>query len=183
MVRSIDEEQVRTIVDNAPTLREKTLFILMYTTGLRIGEALSLRVEDISGEIIEVRSTKGNRPRRTYVSRALKPMLRRYLRELGYNKGWLFPSPQQPDRPLSYGRARQLFMQAAEGLYHADGARLTPHGFRHAFGTERAGYMDAILLMELMGHRDIRTTLHYAKVTGKAAKQAFEAFDKGFGYP
>jgi len=71
-----------------------------------------------------------------------------------------------------------LFQKYAGGLKQPDGKPVTIHQLRHAFGTERAGRMDALVLRDLMGHRNIRTTLRYARVNPERTRQAFEAFDR-----
>ena len=80
--------------------------------------------------------------------------------------------------PISYGRVRQLFNEKTKNIFNADGSRVTIHQLRHTFATERVGQIDSILLMNLMGHSDIRTTLRYAKADTKILKQAFDLFDK-----
>ncbi|MDX1918711.1 MAG: tyrosine-type recombinase/integrase [Candidatus Caenarcaniphilales bacterium] len=178
IIRSLDPRQVDKLVENCDRLREKVLFLMMYTTGLRASEALTLKTDDLNFDsgVITVRQTKGNKPRRTYLSKSLKPLLKKYL--ANHNNKWLFPGVGE--LPLSYGRARQLFNQATDGISNPDGSRVTLHQLRHTFATERAGYIDSILLMDLMGHADIRTTLRYAKVTGRAAQDAFERFENNF---
>ncbi len=182
IIRCLEREQVAKIIDNTRLLRDKALFSLIYSTGLRVSEALSLRLEDINlnTDTMQVRSTKGNRPRKAYLSKSLKPLLKKYIKDLPSEKGWLFPTSHAQDRPLSYGRARQLFSEAAEEIVNPDGSRVTIHQLRHTFASERAGQMDSLLLMDLMGHSDIRTTLRYAKVSGYAAKKAFDTFDQHF---
>ena len=192
IIRAINSQVVKKILSNCKNLREKTLFMLIYTTGLRVSEALSLRIEDIEGDSVLVRSTKGNKPRKTYISQALKPLLKKHIQSLLLEKpetksnfglgqnGWLFPSRKKIGQPLSYYRARQLFDEITQDLRNSDGSKLTIHQLRHTFATERAGYIDSILLMNLMGHSDIRTTLRYAKATARATKQAFESFDQNF---
>ena len=47
-----------------------------------------------------------------------------------------------------------------------------------AFGSERAGKMDALVLRDLMGHKSIRTTLRYAEVAPERTREAFRQFDR-----
>src|SRR5699024_2665081 len=48
LVQVLEHEQVKAIIDACHTKRDKLLIMLMYEGGLRIGEVLSLRIEDIS---------------------------------------------------------------------------------------------------------------------------------------
>lgn len=181
IIRAIPPNQIHQILTTLKkfSLREQVLFLLIYTTGLRVSEALALRRNDIqSDDTIIVRSTKGNKPRQTFVSKSLRPILRKYLQQLKSDSSeWLFPSPIKNKYYLSYGHARKIFKKLTKDLYNPDGSQVTIHQLRHTFATERAGYIDSILLMNLMGHSDIRTTLRYAKASNKATKQAFDMFD------
>ena len=59
-----------------------------------------------------------------------------------------------------------------------DGSRVTIHQLRHAFGSERAGKVDALVLRDLMGHKSLQTTLRYAEVSPKRTREAFRQFDR-----
>lgn len=193
IIRALSQEQIQLLLKNLKkqNLREQVLFLLIYTTGLRISEALALQSSDIQSDgSITIRSAKGNKPRTTFVSKSLKPVLKKYIKEFkdkylneilelvnNNQPVWLFPSSRDITRPLSYGRARQLFSEITNNIINPDNTNITIHQLRHTFATERAGYIDSILLMNLMGHSDIRTTLRYAKATTKATRQAFDMFE------
>ena len=153
------------------------LFSLLYRSGLRVGEALSLDVADVNLEDGTFRVVgKGNAERVGYLSEETRPLLRRYLRSRGTPQaGPLFESREGR---LSYPMAYVLFRKYSEGLQQPNGKPVTIHQLRHAFGTERAGRMDALVLRDLMGHRNIRTTLRYARVNPERTRQAFEEFDR-----
>jgi integrase len=63
-------------------------------------------------------------------------------------------------------------------MKNPDGTPLTIHQLRHTFCTERVGHIDIRVLQKLAGHSDIRTTLRYAKVADKVAREQFEKFDR-----
>ncbi len=153
------------------------LFSLLYRSGLRVGEALSLDVADVNLEDGTFRVVgKGNAERVGYLSEETRPLLRRYLRSRGTPQaGPLFESREGR---LSYPMAYVLFRKYSEGLQQPNGKPVTIHQLRHAFGTERAGRKDALVLRDLMGHRNIRTTLRYARVNPERTRQAFEEFDR-----
>ena len=77
---------------------------------------------------------------------------------------------------LSYAMARALSNRYAQGL-GTKRKPLTIHQLRHAFGSERAGQMDALVLRDLTGHKSLRTTQHYAQVNGEAVEKAFRLLD------
>ena len=175
--RPMTPEQIEIFFGRISELRDRALFSLLYRSGLRVGEALSLDVADVNLEGGTFRVVgKGNTERVGYLSEETKPLLRRYLRSRGNPQaGPLFESREGR---LSYPMAYVLFRKYADGLKRPDSRPVTIHQLRHAFGTERAGKLDALVLRDLMGHRNIRTTLRYARVNPERTKQAFEEFDR-----
>jgi integrase/recombinase XerD len=181
IIRSLNKEQIEKIFRNAQTTREKLLFNLLYTSGIRISEALDLNIQDIQEGTINVRQGKGNQPRVGYVSKSTERLVQQYVEERGNPTGGpLFVTTH--GQRLSYARARQLFMEAARNLVNPDGTQVTIHQLRHTFCTERAGHIDSFVLQRLAGHNDIRTTLRYAKVSDTVAKEAYENFEEWQDY-
>ena len=177
--RPMTPGQVQTFFGRIQPRRDGALFALLYGSGLRIAEALSLNVEDLdlSGGTLRVVG-KGDRERVGYLAEEATRWLRRYLRERGRpTRGPLFLSRQGR---LSYAMAGRLFRKYAAGL-EENGQPLTIHQLRHTFGSERAGQMDALVLRDLMGHQSLRTTLQYSKVNPAATQAAFKAFDRQRG--
>ncbi len=194
IIRYLDKETVQIILGRAKSIREEFLFDLLYSSGLRISEALALNVQDIRNGVIHIRQGKGNKARITYLSKSSEKLFKKYLekripersimakartleeaRKL-HNEGALFTTNN--GTRLGYHRANQLFKQASSDLTNADGTALTIHQLRHTFCTERVGYIDIRVLQKLAGHSDIRTTLRYAKVADKVAKKQFKQFDE-----
>ncbi len=181
VIRSLNKEQIEKIFRNAQTTREKLLFNLLYTSGIRISEALDLNIQDIQEGTINIRQGKGNQPRVGYISKSTERLIQQYIEERGNpTSGPLFITTH--GQRLSYARARQLFMDAARNLVNTDGTQVTIHQLRHTFCTERAGHIDSFVLQRLAGHNDIRTTLRYAKVSDTVAKEAYENFEEWQDY-
>jgi integrase/recombinase XerD len=202
IIRYLDKDTIQLILSRAKSIREEFLFDLLYSSGLRISEALALNVADIKNGVIHIRQGKGNKARVTYLSKSSEKLLKRYLEKrvpersvmaqaktieeakLLHDEGALFTTNN--GTRLGYHRANQLFKQAAKGLKNNDGTALTIHQLRHTFCTERVGYIDIRVLQKLAGHSDIRTTLRYAKVADQVAQKQFKDFDterKGGGTP
>ncbi len=170
-------EQIDTLFSRTEDLRDRALFSLLHRSGLRVDEALSLDIDDVNLSEGTIRVLgKGGRERVGYLSEETKPLLRRYIRTKATPRpGPLFESRQGR---LSYAMARLRFGQYAEGMTRPDGRPLGIHQLRHSFGSERAGKMDALVLRDLMGHRSIRTTLRYSRVSPERTKEAFRQFDR-----
>jgi integrase/recombinase XerD len=175
--RPMKQEQIDTFFGRLRDVRERALFSFLYRSGLRIDEALSLDIEDVNFVDGTFRVIgKGDAERIGYLSEETKPLLRRYLRGSGGRKtGPVFASRQGR---LSYHMARVLFKGAADGMENPDGTAITIHQLRHTFGTERAGAVDALVLRDLMGHKNIRTTMRYAAVNPERTRRAFNEFDR-----
>jgi integrase/recombinase XerD len=174
--RPMTDKQINAFFKRISEPRDRALFSLLHGSGLRIAEALGLNIEDVKlGDGTMRIIGKGDRERVGYLSSETVKLIRRYLRERGRPRtGHLF---EGREGRLSYARAYQLFATYADGLEDSD-QKLTIHQLRHTFGSERAGKMDVMVLRDLMGHRNVRTTERYALVNPEAAKKAFKEFER-----
>ena len=175
--RPLSPGQIEAFFANIGDLRDRSFFSLLYRSGIRVSEALSLNVEDLKIEDGTFRiQGKGDKERVGYLGEETVSLVRRYFRGRGNPKsGPLFESREGR---LSYPRAYQLFRGYAAGMKNPDGSALTIHQLRHTFGSERAGTVDPVLLRDMMGHENIRTTLQYSRVNPERTREAFRAFDR-----
>jgi integron integrase len=172
---------------------ERLVAGLLYGSGLRLLEALSLRVKDVDFERCEimVRRGKGAKDRITILADAQRLPLRRYLEELRerFEQGrvpvdlpdalrkkypnaerewtwqWVFPGRggRYHLHPTAVQRAFRAAVQASGVSKPA-----TCHTLRHSFATHllEAGY-DIRTVQALLGHRDVRTTMMYTHVLNR----------------
>jgi integrase/recombinase XerD len=158
-------------------LRDRALLELMYACGLRVSEAIGLRVGDVDVEEAIVRASgKGSKERQVPVGREAISALRAYLAR---------------GRPaLACARAESsLFLNhrgcalTRQGVYkiiqgHARRAglseRMSPHTLRHSFATHLlAGGCDLRSLQEMLGHADLATTQLYTQLSAERLKEAY----------
>ncbi|HEX9692975.1 MAG TPA: integron integrase [Gemmatimonadales bacterium] len=202
-VLSVDE--VGAVLERLPGVNGLVVRLL-YGSGLRLLEALRLRVKDVDvvRRELTLRDTKGQRGRRTVLSDEAARWLERHLRVVRHTHerdvgqdvrvplpgafarksplawrdwpwSWVFPATRtrrdidghtrwrEHLHPSGVQRAVRDAARAA-GL----GKRVTCHTFRHSFATQllRDGY-DIRTVQELLGHKDVRTTMIYTHVLNR----------------
>jgi integrase/recombinase XerD len=179
--------QVQTILDACDHLRDRLLFALMLDTGVRIGEALGLRHEDleIAERIVTVTPrTNDNRARaKAGISRTIPAsaeLMRLYAdylnREYGaLDSDYVFVNlwAQPHGRPLTYAAAYDLVLR----LRRRTGIEFEPHHYRHTYATwllRRGAGMESV--KELLGHASITSTIDtYGHLTVEDARKTLEA--------
>jgi integrase/recombinase XerC len=158
--------------------RDAAVLALLYGSGLRIGEALSLKRGDVpapgAGDAITV-TGKGNKTRAVPVLRTVLELIADYLK--------LCPYPIAEDAPLFVGarggplgpRIVQLAMTELRGALGLP-ETATPHALRHSFATHllaRGGDLRAI--QELLGHASLSTTQIYTAIDAERLLEAYKA--------
>jgi integron integrase len=210
---------VLSLIDGDPRL----VCLTQYGSGLRVNEALELRVKDLDfgrGEII-VRRGKGDRDRVTMLARTLRDPLQAHLHRVreqheadlragkgrvpmpgalarkyvNANRDWswqcVFPAMSHfRDRETGVEHRWHLHYSAVSKALGKARIRLgiqkkiTTHTFRHSFATHllEGGY-DIRTVQELLGHRDVRTTMVYTHVLnrgGLGVKSPLDTATEGY---
>lgn len=149
--------------EDAPAVRMLTLIELLYGSGLRATELVSLPLSAVPRDAPFLTVTgKGGQARMVPVSRRAKMALSRWLAVRPEDAKHLFPS--RAGKHLSRVRLFQLLKELAvrAGL---DPAKISPHVLRHAFATHLLeGGADLRVLQTMLGHADIATTQIYTHV-------------------
>lgn len=146
--------------------RDELLLRFLYDCGLRISEAINLKLADIDTErnLVKVFG-KGHRERMVPFGRSVKREILRYIarREKSVShdldEGYLFSSRQgTPLMIRNVIRKIQIVGKKAK----IEGKRLSPHTFRHTFAkTYLMSGGDLFSLQQIMGHADLSTTRQY----------------------
>jgi integrase/recombinase XerC len=148
--------------------RDRVLFELMLRTGVRIGSALGIRVEDVDAERrdIALRSMKYRREHRVYLTGEMAALVGAWIGER--TDSWLFPG-QAGGHLTPRHVARRL-----ESCCKKAGIRaVSPHALRHTFATKlyhRTG--DLRLVQEALAHASIASTTRYAAVGSERVRGA-----------
>ena len=144
--------------------RDRAVLLLLYGSGLRIAEALSLKGGDVPlGPTLQV-TGKGNKQRVVPVLPIVQEAVADYLAQCPWpiaREELLFRGAK--GGPLSQGMVQKAMAQARKALGLPDTA--TPHALRHSFATHLLGAgADLRSLQELLGHASLGSTQIYTKV-------------------
>ncbi|GAB3760558.1 tyrosine-type recombinase/integrase [Spirosoma pomorum] len=161
-VYSVDE--IKAIFRATTSLKYRTLFQLVYATGLRLSEVIMLRLVDLDRvrRLITVRGGKGRKDRIVMFSEKLENTLETYLAQ---NKPqvYLFENAENKE-PLANRTVQQVYSDVVQfaGITKRGGI----HTLRHSFATHllESG-MDIRYIQQLLGHESILTTMRYTHVT------------------
>lgn len=158
-----------TEVDRLLEALESTMYravvMTAYAVGLRVSEVCALEVGDIDAKrkVICVRHAKGGRDRYVPLPERVHFTLREYWKEVRPKGPHLFPG-QKPRTCVSHTAVRKNLKAAAEKARIKK--HVTPHVMRHSFATHLLELgTDIRVIQMLLGHRSIRTTLRYTRVT------------------
>ncbi|WP_105385574.1 site-specific tyrosine recombinase XerD [Neorhizobium alkalisoli] len=161
-------------------VRMLALLELLYATGMRVSELVSLPVKvlDQEGRFLIIRG-KGNKERLVPLSRSAIAALKTYsgfrqaaLAKTG-NSPWLFPSAGKEGYLPRQVFARDLKALAARAGLRA--AAISPHVMRHAFASHLLqNGADLRVVQELLGHSDISTTQIYTHVLEERLRELVE---------
>lgn len=174
--RTPDREQIEVIFQHIPpdNLRDR----LLYETGIRIGEALSLYIEDLdfTQDDEQMTITGKGQYRRTILldDSQLVVLMKRYIQQQGYQSGPVFRAHKNyRGGAMRYQSARELWAKYCGKA----GVKCTLHQLRHAHATELVN--DGVSLATIrkrLGHKNFQTTLRYAQQSDDAANAEIRAW-------
>ncbi|MGI9335481.1 MAG: site-specific tyrosine recombinase XerD [Gammaproteobacteria bacterium] len=182
---SLSEAEVEALlgapdVETLRGLRDRAMLELLYATGLRVTELVSLEVEQVNLRQGTVRvSGKGGRDRLVPFGEEAHAWIERYIacargELLGASLSRVLFPGRVPRRGAVSGMTRQTFWHLIKAHARAAGIERTisPHTLRHAFATHLINHgADLRVVQLLLGHRDISTTQIYTHVARERLKQ------------
>jgi site-specific recombinase XerD len=174
--RAIDPQHLEQLLGAIDDCRDRALIMLLLRSGMRIGELLNCKLEDIDlneQKILIYQSDKTSVGRAVYYSTDAQQALLAWLRVRDAGKQYLFYGHK--DKALSYGAARCIFkkcLQKADLQYSG----YTLHCLRHSFAT---GLLNAKMPLEclrvLLGHSNLEITRRYARLSDKTREEEYFA--------
>ncbi|MEZ4902151.1 MAG: site-specific integrase [Spirosomataceae bacterium] len=179
------KEEIQKIIQATENIKHKAILLTIYSAGLRISEAINLRVKDINSDDgnIFVKDSKGKRDRKTVLSPILLKVLRVYYKQHRPSY-WLFEG--QEGGQYSAKSIQQVLRKAID----ASGVNPwgTVHTLRHSFATHllQEG-VNLRMIQSMLGHSSSKTTeiyTHVLAVNNKTIKspldflENFDIFEK-----
>ncbi len=156
----LSHDEVKRVFKACGNIKHKTLLMVIYGAGLRVSEAVKLRIQDIDSQrmTLHLRGCKNGRDRYVVLSKCVYQQLRDYWKSCRFND-YLFPA-KQSNQAMSAAAASAIYKKAKQraGITKSGGV----HALRHAFATHmlEAGH-DLFVIKELLGHRSLQSTVRY----------------------
>lgn len=172
----LSREEVFAIIDACPKPKYRVILLLAYGTGIRLSEIAHLRVKDSHSDrqVLRIVQGKGGKDHYVLLNDSLLQVLRDYWR-LYQPCDPLFYGCE-PDQAISTGSIQKMFTRSLRKPGIAKHVGI--HSLRHAFATHslEAG-MPLSKLQQLLGHKQISTTLRYVHWLPRYKEQSGEAVD------
>jgi site-specific recombinase XerD len=161
-------EEVQSLLNSFTNVKHKAIFTLCYSAGLRVGEILNLKVQDIDSDRMQVRINqgKGQKDRYSILSEKVLVLLRSYVKEY---KPTMYLFEGQGGGQYSSSSIQALMRRHRKKCGITKKA--TPHTLRHSFATHLLDNgTDTRFIQELLGHKHISTTQIYTHVSSRSMK-------------
>ena len=176
----LNQEEVGKILTSLDNVKHKAILMLVYSAGLRVGEVVRLKPEDIDSNrmLIHVRGAKGRKDRYTLLSESALKVSREYLNRYKPSH-WLFPGPDK-ERHISIRTAQRIFEMACD--HGGVKKEVTIHSLRHSFATHLLeNGTDLRYIQELLGHKSSKTTEIYTHVSSRDLMKIKNPLDQILG--
>lgn len=157
-----NKDEVKKILGVIRNAKHKLLLGMMYSSGLRVSEAINVKVGDLDfrNKMLKIRQAKGAKDRMTIMSAKVAGVLEKYIKNKAPDD-YVFESAR--GGKLTERSAQKVFAQALNDSGIKKQA--SPHSLRHSFATHLLeDGTDIRYIQELLGHKRLETTQIYTKV-------------------
>lgn len=171
----LTKEEIRKMLDATSNPKHRLLIEFMYSSGLRVSECVSLKLDDLdfAEKMGKIRHGKGNKERYIILSNNLIVHLNEYVAEKRDDSNYIF---SVNNRPITIRQAQKVVKEAAKraGIKK----RVFCHALRSSFATHLLeNGTDIRVIQELLGHSDLSTTQIYTKVSTQQLKKVKSPLD------
>ncbi|KYG82884.1 hypothetical protein AWN68_12610 [Roseivirga echinicomitans] len=172
----LTEKEVIALLKTVTNLKHKAMLLMVYSSGLRAGELINLKINDIDSEKMRVyvRGGKGKKDRVSILSQKALDVLREYFKKYR-PKEYLFEG--QNGGIYTTSSLRRVFSNAIKNAKITK--KVTLHSLRHSFATHllESG-VDIRYIQILLGHNSSQTTEIYTHITHKGWEKIQSPLDK-----
>lgn len=168
-------DEIRKIINSITNLKHRAIISTIYSCGLRISEAVNLKINDIDSSAMTVKivNAKGRNDRIVMLSEKLLSLLREYFKEYK-PKIYLFEG--QKGEQYSTRSIQQIFNNAVKKV--GIKKKVTVHSLRHSFASHLLDNgTDIRFIQELLGHKHLSTTQIYTHINPASVKKIKSPFD------
>jgi len=162
----LSKAEIEKLIGSFDNPMYRMIAVIMYSSGLRVSEAVKLRVSDIRRDkmLIFVQQGKGSKDRFAVLSERCLRELEGYWRS--FRPGdYFFPSPQSGKPHITTHAVQNVFRRTAAKAGLAQ--RVTPHTLRHCFATHLyQANSDIFQTMQALGHASLKSTQVYVHLAG-----------------
>ncbi len=159
----LSSNEVERILQQINNRKHKCMIVLLYSSGLRIGELINLKIKNIDSSrmVIHIEDAKGNKDRIVPLPQKLLDLLREYYK-IYKPKDYLFNGQFEPR--YTSESVRKIISNACKKA--KINKRVSPHTFRHSYATHLLEKgIDIRYIQSLLGHNSIKTTEIYTHVS------------------
>ncbi len=172
----LTQEEISRLLEHTPSPMYRALLMTIYGSGLRVSEAVGIKVCDIDSQKMRIfiRQGKGGRDRYATLSQTALDELRSYWNTCHPTDDLFLTRLKKKPTPRSVNNAFQASMMRAGISKNA-----TVHTLRHCFATHLLEYDTNLFhIKKLLGHRSIRSTSWYLHYAEGAASQVISPLDR-----
>lgn len=172
-VEFLERAEVQTMIDCACSLRNQFTISLLFSSGIRLAELISLNRDAIRDQKFTVIG-KGGKARICFVDNRTEDLFHKYMGSRNDANSALIVSHLYKDR-MTESNVQLLIKNSAKRA--GIDRKITPHTLRHSFATDflRNGG-DIRYLQVLLGHSSVNTTMRYAHVVDNDLEERYRKF-------
>jgi len=171
----LSQKEVKSILESTTNIKHKAMLTIIYALGLRSGELINLKLEDIHKDRkqVHIKTAKGNKDRVLPIPKTLKPIMNQYYKKYKPSV-YLFNGQGKPQYNAQSLRKVLKSSCRKAGINKT----VTVHSLRHAYATHLMDLgTDVRIIQELLGHQSIKTTMIYTHVTTRSIQKIKSPLD------
>ncbi|MFH0954622.1 MAG: site-specific tyrosine recombinase/integron integrase [Candidatus Micrarchaeota archaeon] len=174
----LTKDEVKELIAAVKRGRNRLLVEFLYSTGVRVSEAVHMKADDLdlTQKIGRVKSGKGNKDRVIILSKNWCKDAKKYLKKKKIKSEYMFSKRTTKD-PISTDTVQRIIREACEKAGIAK--EVTPHTLRHSYATHLLESGENIrAIQELLGHASLATTQIYTHISTDTLKKIKNPFDQ-----